>query len=1251
MYSATAPAAATPVISLATGVYPGEESVTITDAMPSSTIYYTTNGTYPTTSSAQYLGPISVISSETLVAAAIAPGYSLSLPASAEYLIQPSTTPFIYTVAGDGMYGFEGDGGPATLSIMNLPRKAITDSSGNLYIADTDNNRVRKVTATTGAITTVAGNGTAGYSGDNSAAVDAELNYPVSLALDSTGNLYITDTNNNVIRMVSAATGIITTFAGNGIGGYGGDGGPATSAELSYPQDISVDGANNLYIADTNNFIIRKVTQTTGIITTVAGSAFNFGYSGDGGPATSASMYAPWGVAADSAGDFWIADTYNMVIRKVTASTGLIATVAGNGDGAFGLGGNGTGGYTGDGGPATSAELYFPTDVAVDNSGNLYIDDSANDAVREVYEGGIINTVAGNGSECVALSYGFAPSGDGGPATSGGFCLPYAGGIAVDNTGNLYIADTYDSRIRKVTVGAPFPSAATAAPVFSIPGGTYAGAQSLTLTDSTPGASIYISLDSRIPNGSEQLGYYGPINISGTVTVRAIAVAPGHLPSAVVTAIYTITSSPVAVISTFAGDGVYGYTGVGGPPTSAQIGSPQGVAFDGSGNFYFTDTGNNVVWMVSAKTGVISVVAGDGTAGYSGDSGPAASAELNGPSGLTSDKAGDLYIADSNNYVVRRIDAVTRTITTFAGNGTSGYSGDNGPATSAELSGANGVALDGGGNLYISDPSNCRIREVVASTDIISTFAGNGICTYSGDDGPALSAGIPSPEAVAFDSSGNLYISDDSNRIRKVAASTDTITTVAGNGTMGLTGDGGPATSASVFAYALVVDANGNLYFSEMWPVVREVSAKTGIITTVAGTAYSGFSGDGGSATVAEMNDPAGLAFDGAGNLYIADTLNSRIRKVAFSPPGAVMTSPKPGSTVTGPSVTFTWTAVSGVTNYQLWLGTSGPGSSSLFNSGSTTATTATATDIPAYGATIYARLYSEVGGKWQWVDYTYTESGTPAVLLSPKASSTFNSTSQTFTWTAGAGVTNYQLWMGTSGAGSSSMYNSGTITATATTVPSIPAYGQTVYVRLYSEIAGAWQYRDYTFTEEGTPAVLTAPRVGSTLAASDVTFTWNTGEGVTDYQLWLGTSGAGSSNLYNSGAITTTSVTVPTLQANGVTLYARLYSETGGVWSYYDYTFIEAGTPGVMISPAQGSTLGSSSVTFTWTAGAGNTNYQLWLGLSGVGSSNLYNSGSITTTSITVPSLPVKGATVYARLYSESGGVWSYHDYTYIEQ
>jgi hypothetical protein len=383
---------------------------------------------------------------------------------------------------------------------------------------------------------------------------------------------------------------------------------------------------------------------------------------------------------------------------------------------------------------------------------------------------------------------------------------------------------------------------------------------------------------------------------------------------------------------------------------------------------------------------------------------------------------------------------------------------------------------------------------------------------------------------------------------------------------------------------------------------------------------------------------------DGAGNVEAAHTVTFTITGAP-----ATMTTPAPGATLASGSATFTWTAGVGVTNYQLWLGTTGAGSSSLYVSGSITATSTTAT-IPASGVKVYARLYSEIGGKWVYNDYTYTESGTPAVLTTPKPGSTFTGTSETFTWTAGAGVTDYQLWLGLSGVGSSSLYVSGPITTTSVTVPTIPADGATVYVRLYSEIGGAWQYHDYTYTEVGTPAVLTAPKIGSTLAGSNATFTWSTGEGVTDYQLWLGTSGVGSSGLYVSGPITATSVTVTTLPTTGATIYARLFSETGGVWSYHDYTFVEAGTPGVMTAPAPGSTLGASDVTFKWTAGLGNTNYELWLGTSGVGSSGLYVSGSIAATSVTVTSLPATGATVYARLYSESGGVWQYHDYTFVE-
>jgi sugar lactone lactonase YvrE len=336
----------------------------------------------------------------------------------------------ISTVAGNGTPGDSGDGGPATSAELHYPNAVVVDGAGNFYIADAGNNRIRKVNPS-GVITTIAGNGTAGYSGDGGLATSAELDSPSGVAVDGAGNVYIVDAYNQRIRKVNAS-GIITTVAGNGTAGYGGDGGPATSAELDYPSRLSADRAGNLYVADTLNERIREV-NTSGIITTVAGNGA-YGYSGDGGPATSAELDYPTDVAVDGAGNLYIADADNSRIREVNAS-GIITTIAGNG----------TAGYSGDGGLATSAELDSPSGVAVDGAGNVYIVDAHNEHIRKVNASGIITTVAGNG----AAGY----SGDGGPATSAELWGPV--GVAVDGAGNLYIADFGNTRIRKVDLSDP----------------------------------------------------------------------------------------------------------------------------------------------------------------------------------------------------------------------------------------------------------------------------------------------------------------------------------------------------------------------------------------------------------------------------------------------------------------------------------------------------------------------------------------------------------------------------------------------------------------------------------------------------------------------------------------------------------------------------------------------------------------------------------------------------------------------------
>jgi hypothetical protein len=344
----------------------------------------------------------------------------------------------ITTVAGNGTKGYSGDGGAATNAELYHPMGVAVDTTGNLFIGDYGNNRIRKV-GVNGTITTVAGNGTNGYSGDGGAATNAELNSSLGAAADASGNLFIADYGNNRIRKVGV-NGIITTVAGNGTGSYSGDGGVATNAELYNPYGVAVDASRNLFIADTENNVIRKV-GTNGIITTVAGNGNGAGtggygnyYSGDGGAATNAELNLPVDMKVDDSGNVFIADYGNNRIRKVGVN-GIITTVAGNG----------TGSYSGDGGAATNAELYLPHGVAVDALGNLFIADLENLRIREVGTNGIITTVAGNGT----AGY----SGDGGAATNAELYNPY--GVAVDASGNLFIADSWNSRIRKVVLPGP----------------------------------------------------------------------------------------------------------------------------------------------------------------------------------------------------------------------------------------------------------------------------------------------------------------------------------------------------------------------------------------------------------------------------------------------------------------------------------------------------------------------------------------------------------------------------------------------------------------------------------------------------------------------------------------------------------------------------------------------------------------------------------------------------------------------------
>jgi len=293
---------------------------------------------------------------------------------------------------------------------------------------------------------------------------------------------------------------------------------------------------------------------------------------------------------------------------------------------------------------------------------------------------------------------------------------------------------------------------------------------------------------------------------------------------------------------------------------------------------------------------------------------------------------------------------------------------------------------------------------------------------------------------------------------------------------------------------------------------------------------------------------------------------------------------------------------------------------------------------------------------------YTVYTGAVRAVLTSPTPGTTLTGTSATFTWTAGSGVTKYEFRLGTTGRGSSDVYNASGTSTTALSSPlitNIPAFGVTLYARLYSYINGAWQYNDYTYIESGTPvkAALTSPAPGSYLTGSSATFSWTTGGGVTKYVFRLGTTGHGSSDVYNAAGTSTTALTtgvVNNIPLNGATLFARLYSYINGAWQYNDYTYTEAvPAPAVLTSPTPGSTLTGSNATFSWTSGVGVTKYEFRLGTTGPGSRDVYNSAEATTTALStgvVNNIPLNGATLFARLYSYINGAWQHNDYTYTE-
>jgi sugar lactone lactonase YvrE len=668
---------------------------------------------------------------------------------------QTTTPATIITYAGNDAI-FAGAGQPATAARLVNPNYMAFDAQGNLYFSDSGLSMVLKVSAATGVISVVAGNGLSTGGGDGGLAVGASLGSPQGLAFDSSGNLYIADGANNNVRKVDT-NGIITTVAGSGQGGFGGDGGLATKAYISKPVGIAIDKTGNLYIADSNNRRIRMVAASTGIISTIAGAGPR-GYTGDGGPATQATLTFASGIAVDSSGNVYVADVYNSAIRKISTG-GMITTVAG-----------GQGGFGGDNGPATKAGLSGPMGVTVDASGNLYIADTSNERVRYVSASGIITTIAGTGT------VGF--SGDGSPATAATLDDPVA--VAPDASGAVYVADMANGRVRRFVVGGNMA--------------TFAGT-AISVGDGGP------STQARLDN-----------------PMSAAVDSSGNLYIADGSANRVRKVTPSGTITTVAGNGEAAYGGDNGPGPLAALNDPDAVAVDSAGNVYIADYSNSRIRRVDASTGIITTFAGNGNccyagAGTGGDGGPATAATLHNPTSLAVDGAGNVYLVDAvqnnNIYDPRAIRRVTTDgkINIWASGATTtvGYSGDGGSPLQAEFGYSISIAAGAGGTLYIADTSNNRIRKIDPAGSTISLVAGNGQSGDPGNGGPALSASVTGPSSVALDAAGNLYVGE-TGVVRQITPS-GVIGPYAGNGQTSFSGDGGPALSASITAVdGLAVD-------------------------------------------------------------------------------------------------------------------------------------------------------------------------------------------------------------------------------------------------------------------------------------------------------------------------------------------------------------------------------------------------------------------------------------------------------------
>jgi trimeric autotransporter adhesin len=756
--------------------------------------------------------------------------------------VDTTQTATIFAGKGNGTYS--GDNGPAINAAFNSPQAIAIDVAGNIFIADTNNFAIRRIDATTGIVTTIAGGNGSGYTGDNGPATSAQFKGPTGVAVDLAGDIYVSDSTSAVVRKISTS-GIITTFAGGGTPASGnGDGGPATSAKLTGPYGLAVDASGNVYIADQAASLVRMVASN-GTISTFAGTTK--GNSGQGGPAISAQLNAPRSVAVDASGNVYIADGGANIVSVVDA-TGTINVLTGLN--VFGT--------VGDGLPASEVTLSTPYGLAVDLSGNVFISSSSTDTLYRVVQHPERFPMTSIGASSPAQRLILENIGTSSITTS-----------SVALSGDFQISSTLGSNpspcklATNKTISPGFGNYCTLDVVFTP---TASGIRSfpLTVTSNDTPSSLVLTLSST--------GLGATVSTSGGLIYTVAGLFPSKLP--------------------IRGDNIAALT--------ASLNGINGLVVDSAGDIIFTEYGFCQVRKVNGTTGIISTIAGinpltcdpgNVAIGPNGEGGPATLATLYLPGALALGPNNTLYLSDSGHGQIKTIDN-QGIIHTIAGTGTCGYAPDGSVALTSALCGAGGMVVDATGNLIFTDGQNQLVRKI-STAGILTTVAGsynNGVGGFSGDNGPAVNARLNGPQGIGLDAAGNIYFVDRFNYVVRKVSTTGVITTVAGSpGLSSYTGDGGLARNATInFSSGLTLDAAGNIYIADAQNnVVRRVDATSGIITTVAGNHFATVlnNNSGIPATAVTLNYPENVAIDAYGSLVIADR-NWLIREV--DPNGAL---------------------------------------------------------------------------------------------------------------------------------------------------------------------------------------------------------------------------------------------------------------------------------------------------------------------------------------------------------------------------